>query len=124
MGWWVAKRKSTEQDKKLTLDRLIAQTKPQSLSYSLSDPTFPPPRRKPPRPLSFEDLDRLSKLEDLDRMLWKIQEIERISPKIVSPDSANRRMLTEEHFQWLIDLAQNKYEIMREAVEAEYPSKR
>jgi hypothetical protein len=75
------------------------------------------------KPLSLADLDRISKLEDLDRMMTKIRDIESQSASVKNPEKHMEpfRIVSEESFQWLIELATNKHDVMLAAVQAEYP---
>lgn len=103
-------KKISKEKAKITLDYLIRQTNPKPL------------KARQPRLLTLEQLDRLSKLEDLNRLADKIRRIEDspAAPKEVGA----LRLVREESFEWLVDLARDKYETMKQAIEAEYPSKR
>jgi hypothetical protein len=95
----VAKRRGTEG--KVTLDQLIAQTTPVLKSFKISP--------------QLMDLDRLSRLEDLDR-LW-----EKIRAVLASVKGVGYRVVTEEHFQWFVDLLDEKYHAEETKIEQEYP---
>jgi hypothetical protein len=107
------RKKADKETLKLSLDQLINQTKPILNSMAIKGIKIAP---------ELMDLGRLSRLEDLDRLWRRIQEVQN-SPQGVN-NLGHYRRITEEQFQWFVDMLTEKYHAEEAKVDHDYPVKR